>query len=119
MAALDLRGTHPRALIADEEPALVTPMSLDPVQLGVLGAYVVFSAASFIAYGIDKSAARQGRWRTPEITFHLLSVAGGWPGALLGQRVFHHKTRKQPFRGIFWCTVIVNCSVLAWFLAGW
>ncbi|MDO8943331.1 MAG: DUF1294 domain-containing protein [Desulfobacterales bacterium] len=93
-------------------------MALEPVPLLVLGAYILLSAASFILYGIDKSAARRGRWRTPEITLHLLSVAGGWPGALLGQRIFRHKTRKQPFRGIFWCTVIVNCGVLVWFLAG-
>lgn len=93
-------------------------MALGSMRLIVPGAYVLLSAASFVMYGIDKSAARQGRWRTPEITFHLLSVAGGWPGALLGQRIFRHKTRKQPFRGIFWCTVIVNCVVLVWFLAG-
>ena len=94
-------------------------MAIGPMRLLIVGAYVLLSFASFLMYGIDKSAARRGRWRTPEITFHLLSVAGGWPGALLGQRVFRHKTRKQPFRGIFWGTVIVNCSVLAWFLAGW
>jgi len=93
-------------------------MALEPVSLLLVGVYLLLSVASFVVYGIDKSAARRGRWRTPEITFHLLSVAGGWPGALLGQRVFRHKTRKQPFRGIFWCTVIVNCVALVWFLAG-
>lgn len=34
---------------------------------------------------------------------------GGWPGALVARRVFRHKTIKQPFRAIFWLTVVVNC----------
>ena len=45
-----------------------------------------------------------------------LCFLGGWPGALVGRKVFRHKTSKQPFRTIFWCTVIANCVVLAWFL---
>jgi len=85
-----------------------------PVVLTVVGAYVVLSVTSFVLYGMDKAAAEQGRWRTPELTLHLVSVAGGWPGALVGQRVFRHKTKKQPFRAVFWCTVSVNCVVLAW-----
>jgi uncharacterized membrane protein YsdA (DUF1294 family) len=38
----------------------------------------------------------------------------GWPGALAARRVFRHKTTKQPFRTIFWGTVIANCVALAW-----
>ena len=67
-------------------------------------------------YGRDKAAARGGLWRTPEITLHLVSVAGGWPGALIAQRVFRHKTRKQPFRTVFWCTVVANLTFAAWLL---
>ena len=85
-----------------------------PVVLTVVGACVVLSVTSFVLYGMDKAAAEQGRRRTPEITLHLVSVAGGWPGALVGQRVFRHKTKKQPFRAVFWCTVSVNCAALAW-----
>jgi uncharacterized membrane protein YsdA (DUF1294 family) len=84
--------------------------------LALLGAYVVLSVVTFVAYGLDKSAAEKGRWRTPESALHLLSLVGGWPGALAGQRVFRHKTRKQPFRTIFWATVIANSVALAWLL---
>jgi len=83
-------------------------------RLALLGAYVVLSAALFALYGWDKAAARRGGRRTPELTLHLLSVAGGWPGAVMAQQVFRHKTKKQPFRVIFWCTVVVNCAALAW-----
>jgi uncharacterized membrane protein YsdA (DUF1294 family) len=85
--------------------------------LTLLAAYLVLSVTSFVMYGVDKTAARHGGSRIPEITLHLVALAGGWPGALVGRHVFRHKTRKQPFRTIFWCTVVANCSVLAWVLA--
>lgn len=92
----------------------MTPITLEAARLAILGAYVVLSAGSFAFYGWDKAAARRGGRRTPELTLHLLALAGGWPGALLAQSVFRHKTKKQPFRSIFWCTVVVNCAALAW-----
>ena len=67
-------------------------------------------------YGADKAAAEQGRWRTSESTLHTIALMGGWPGALVARRVFRHKTTKQPFRIIFWLTVIANCVALAWFV---
>jgi uncharacterized membrane protein YsdA (DUF1294 family) len=70
--------------------------------------YLVSSSASFIAYGVDKSAAGTTRRRMRESTLHWLAVVGGWPGAMLAQRVFRHKTQKKSFRRVFWITVIVN-----------
>ena len=83
----------------------------------ILAAYIVLSAISFVVYGVDKSAARRSGWRVPERTLQLLSLAGGWPGALVAQAVFRHKTHKQPFRAIFWATVAINClglGLLLW-----
>jgi len=80
----------------------------------VLGLYAAVSLVAFIAYGVDKSAARNGRWRTKESTLHMLGLVGGWPGALLAQRVYRHKSKKQEFQVVFWCTVLVNCCVLGW-----
>jgi len=76
--------------------------------------YLVLSLVSFIAYGIDKWAALRGRWRTAEGTLHLVALIGGWPGALIAQQVFRHKTRKEGFRTVFWATVILNCTAFAW-----
>ncbi len=45
-------------------------------------------AVAFAAYWLDKFAARTGRWRTAERTLHLFGLVGGWPGALVAQRVF-------------------------------
>lgn len=67
-------------------------------------------------YAVDKSAARKGNWRTKETSLHLLSLVGGWPGALLAQKLVRHKTRKQPFVTIFWITTLVNAGIFVWLL---
>jgi uncharacterized membrane protein YsdA (DUF1294 family)/cold shock CspA family protein len=80
----------------------------------ILLLYILMSPLTFIVYAVDKSAAMKGAWRIPESTLHLLSVGGGWPGAMIAQQLLRHKTKKQSFRIIFWITVIVNCGVLIW-----
>lgn len=64
-----------------------------------LGVYLlVLNLAAFFTYGWDKWKARRNQWRVPEHTLLALTFAGGGVGALLGMRVFHHKTRKAKFR---------------------
>lgn len=82
--------------------------------LPVLALYLVASALTFVAYALDKSAAQSGAWRTKENTLHLLSLAGGWPGALIAQQKLRHKTQKRSFRSVFWVTVLVNCGIFVW-----
>jgi len=76
----------------------------------VAGAYAVMSLSCFVAYAIDKSAARKGGWRTPERTLLLLGLVGGWPGAILAQQWLRHKTAKRSFRQLFWVTVAANVA---------
>lgn len=80
----------------------------------VLVAYMLLSAIAFAAYAIDKSAAQAGRWRTQENTLHLLSLVGGWPGALLAQQTLRHKSSKTSFRVVFWVTVLLHGGALVW-----
>jgi len=87
---------------------------VDKLPVWVLGVYVLASVAAFIAYALDKSAAKNNQWRTQEATLHLFALAGGWPGALAAQRLLRHKTKKQSFRVVFWTTVALNCGVLGW-----
>jgi len=75
------------------------------------------SMLAFLLYGIDKFAAVRGWRRTPEAQLHLVALAGGWPGALIAQKLFRHKTRKQPFRGVFLLTVLANIGAVVWW--GW
>lgn len=85
--------------------------------LAVLWLYLVGSAVAFLAYALDKSAARNDQWRTQESTLHLFALVGGWPGALAAQRLLRHKSKKQSFQIVFWATVVLNCSALAWFFS--
>jgi Predicted membrane protein len=84
------------------------------IPLVVLAIYVVTSLLTFIMYVVDKSAARRGAWRTKENTLHVLSLAGGWPGALIAQQKLRHKSRKQSFRFAFWITILLNCGAFVW-----
>lgn len=55
------------------------------------------NVVTFFIYGLDKSKAKAGRWRIPEVNLIFLAVLGGSVGALAGMRFFHHKTRKPKF----------------------
>lgn len=82
--------------------------------LAVLGLYLIASGIAYVAYAIDKSAARKNQWRTAESTLHGLALIGGWPGALLAQNRLRHKSRKMSFQLVFWTTVLLNCGALGW-----
>jgi uncharacterized membrane protein YsdA (DUF1294 family) len=84
------------------------------IPIAILVLYAVASSATFAAYALDKMAAKNGNWRTSESTLHLFSLVGGWPGALIAQSRLRHKTRKQPFRAVFWATVLMNCAAFVW-----
>ena len=93
-----------------------TSVVLFKTPAAVIALYIFASAITFVVYKIDKAAARKGGRRTPERTLHLLSLAGGWPGALVAQQKLPHKSKKQPFRAVFWTTVIINCGAFVWTL---
>jgi uncharacterized membrane protein YsdA (DUF1294 family) len=59
-------------------------------------------------------AAMCNRWRTYESTLHILGLIGGWPGALIVQRMFRHKNRKRKLHIVFWLSVTINCGLLVW-----
>ena len=89
---------------------------LSAIPFPILPLYLIVSAATYAVYALDKMAADKGNWRTSESTLHLLALAGGWPGALIAQYQFRHKTRKQSFRAVFWATVVVNSAACVWLL---
>ena len=64
---------------------------------------LVINVTTFFVFGVDKLKAkrketRESTRRVPEKTLFLLSALGGSVGALLGMRVWHHKTLHRAFR---------------------
>jgi uncharacterized membrane protein YsdA (DUF1294 family) len=79
--------------------------------------YAGLSLIAFAAHATDKAqAAAHGR-RVPEQALHLMSLLGGWPGALFAQQQLRHKTRKARFQALFWGTVLAHVVGLAWYLS--
>jgi uncharacterized membrane protein YsdA (DUF1294 family) len=68
--------------------------SLVPLAIGGLAVVNLLAVGSFWD---DKQRAIQGKRRIPESDLLSLALLGGSPGALLGRKLFRHKTRKEPF----------------------
>ncbi|MGP6429489.1 MULTISPECIES: DUF1294 domain-containing protein [unclassified Pseudomonas] len=83
-------------------------MWLRGISLVPLTAYGLVSVLAFFLYWADKRKARADAWRTPENILHAVELAGGWPGALIAQQVFRHKTRKVSFQVLFWMIVALH-----------
>lgn len=52
---------------------LVGLVVLDELPVVLLASYGLFSGIAFLLYRADKSAAEQGRWRTPESALHTIA----------------------------------------------
>ncbi|OZU89762.1 hypothetical protein CIL03_01070 [Virgibacillus indicus] len=77
----------------------------------ILGVNVIV----FILMGIDKRKAVKHQYRIPERTFWLLAFIGGAAGALIGMKVFRHKTKHRSFTIGMPLLIIVNAVILAYF----
>jgi len=87
--------------------------------LSFIGIYVLLANLfAFAAFAIDKAAAESGRWRIPETTLLMLALVGGSLGALIGQRVMRHKTRKQPFRSILLAIAVLHVGLAIALIVG-
>lgn len=76
---------------------------------------LIINVITFLIYGLDKWKAKKDKWRVPEKTLLLLAVIGGSIGALLGMRVFRHKTKHVKF--LIGVPVILILQVAAvWFM---
>ncbi|ENW29100.1 DUF1294 domain-containing protein [Acinetobacter lwoffii] len=77
----------------------------------------LMNALSYWLYAQDKEAAQLGNRRIPENTLHLVAFLGGWPAAWLAQQKLRHKTQKQPFRQIYFCTIAFNIILIIWLIS--
>jgi uncharacterized membrane protein YsdA (DUF1294 family) len=74
---------------------------------------LAINLAAFAAFWADKRAAEQGLRRTRESTLLMLALVGGTSGAIAGQQILRHKTRKEPFRTLLWLIAGAQATLLA------
>lgn len=73
---------------------------------------------TFLVYGMDKNKAKNKKYRISEYHLLVLSFFGGCFGALLGMKVFHHKTKKVKFWIlnflfiIIWVIILFECKIV-------
>jgi len=79
--------------------------------LKIIGLFVALNALVFSIYFLDKQAARYRRRRISERTLLTLAFVGGSLGAVCAQRLFRHKTQKEPFRSILRAIVLVHMAI--------
>jgi uncharacterized membrane protein YsdA (DUF1294 family) len=75
---------------------------------------VGINLTTFGWYAYDKSLARTGGSRVPEVVLHGLALVGGTLGAMLAMRLFRHKTVKRSFRLWFGVVVVIQGILLVW-----
>jgi uncharacterized membrane protein YsdA (DUF1294 family) len=83
-------------------------LGLAPLYAGLISLNVVTLAL----YGYDKRQAILRGPRIPELALHVAALLGGSPGALLGQELFRHKTRKRSFRIVFVAIVLLQIAII-------
>lgn len=78
---------------------------------------VGYNLVVFLTYALDKWKARRGDWRISEATLLLMAVCMGGPGALLGMRLLHHKTRKPLFTWGVGLVTLLQLTLVVWLYA--
>lgn len=64
----------------------------------------VMSFVALCAYFSDKVKAKRGAWRVPEKVLLGLGIFGGAIGAIIGMKLFRHKTKHT----YFWVVNIIG-----------
>ena len=75
----------------------------------------IINVATFFTYGIDKWKAKKSKWRVREASLLLLAVLGGSIGALLGMKIWHHKTLHKKFRYGIPAIIIAQVAIVWYF----
>jgi len=70
------------------------------------------STITFLAYRTDKTYALTSTRRISEATLHALELFGGWPGAFIAQRGYHHKTKKLSYQAVFLLIIVIHIVAL-------
>jgi uncharacterized membrane protein YsdA (DUF1294 family) len=105
---------HPTQLFLGLGLTLALALSLALWQLGLPAAYAYLGGvniATLVFYAYDKQRARAGGMRVPEAVLHGAVLVGGMLGAITGQLLLRHKTRKRSFQMVFLAIVVLQIAV--------
>ncbi len=69
--------------------------------------YAAMSLAAFLLFGADKRKAKKKQWRIRESVLLGTALLGGAVGALLGMRIFRHKTKHW----YFWAVSLLGLAL--------
>lgn len=69
---------------------------------------------AFALYGVDKFKAVHQMWRIPERVLLGAGLLGGAAGALIGMKIFHHKTRRWYFWAVNLAGLLIQMRLLAY-----
>jgi uncharacterized membrane protein YsdA (DUF1294 family) len=80
--------------------------------IAAIAGLALWNIIIFALYGMDKRKAKAGKWRISETTLIICAFLMGGIGALLGMRVFRHKTKHLKFKLLIPLSVIVNIAAV-------
>lgn len=80
----------------------------------IVGYLWIVNFTAFIMYGIDKKKAVKGEYRISEKMLLLSGAVGGSIGAMIGMKVFHHKTRHKKFVIGLPLIFVLQCLLIWW-----
>ena len=94
----------------------VRPFSKNAFLLFLLFHLPLINIFTFLAYGRDKHCAKNNLWRIPEIHLHTLELLGGTIGAIIAQKLFHHKNKKKSYMATFFATITIQIGLIIYIL---
>ena len=90
---------------------------LDNHNLKIILIYLaIINVATFLTFGLDKWKAKKSKIRIREASLLGLAALGGSLGALLGMRVWRHKTLHKKFQIGVPVILIIQILILAYFI---
>lgn len=79
--------------------------------------YLILSILTLVVWGVDKFLAKAELKRIPERWLYTLAFIGGFPGAMAGMYLFHHKTNIPKFRWVIGGAAILHAASIVIVLA--
>ena len=67
---------------------------------------IIINIVGFVICCMDKLLAIKHMYRVPEIILFCISFIGGCFGFYMGMNVFHHKTKKNKFKIIYFIMLL-------------